>query len=29
LKSGESKIGTKKGIPRDSVAEKLYKIVRK
>ena len=29
LKSGESKIGTKKAIPPGSVAEKLYKIVCK
>lgn len=27
LKSGESKHGTKKGIPRDSAAEKLYKTM--
>ena len=29
LKSGESKIGVKKGIPPESVGERLYKIVCK
>ena len=27
LKSGESQLGSKKGIPTDSVAERLYKAV--